>query len=152
MFTYLHLSCHILYIHLCVETATVGFGDITPYTWQGKLIVSGSILCGISVIPSQAAALVEALFQRDEEKRRQEEEIDQRNRMLQQSVAQATAARTTGTVSSSSTKETVSDEASLEISKKCAVCKVGLHWSHATYCYNCASPLRTEERLILPHS
>ena len=135
------------------KIATVGFGDITPYTWQGKFVVSGSILCGISVIPSQAAALVEALFQRDEEKRRQEEEeMERPRRMLQQSASSRVAGvKRTGMVSSSfQTKEIVSDEATLEITKKCPVCNVGLHWSHASYCYSCASPLKMEEKLVLP--
>ena len=30
---------------------TVGFGDITPITFQGRLVVMGSILVGIAVIP-----------------------------------------------------------------------------------------------------
>ncbi|KAG7349974.1 ion transport 2 domain containing protein [Nitzschia inconspicua] len=47
---------------------TVGFGDITPVTPAGRLIVCGSILAGIAIIPAQAAKLVEALLelQRDQ--------------------------------------------------------------------------------------
>ena len=48
---------------------TVGFGDITPVTFYGRLVVSGSILAGISIIPTQAAKFVDALieFQNDQE-------------------------------------------------------------------------------------
>jgi voltage-gated potassium channel len=58
-----------LYFGLTTLT-TVGFGDITPITLQGKLVVMGSILTGVAVIPAQAASLVDALFEFQEEKRK----------------------------------------------------------------------------------
>ena len=50
------------------NTPTVGYGDITPETPAGRLIVCGSILAGIAIIPAHAAKLVEALLalQRDQ--------------------------------------------------------------------------------------
>jgi voltage-gated potassium channel Kch len=39
---------------------TVGFGDITPVTPEGKLVVSLSIMAGVAVIPALAATFVEA--------------------------------------------------------------------------------------------
>lgn len=56
-----------LYFTLTTLT-TVGFGDISPVTTAGRWIVSGSILVGSVVIPAQAAALVEALLDREGEK------------------------------------------------------------------------------------
>jgi hypothetical protein len=56
-----------LYFGLTTLT-TVGFGDITPITWEGRLVVSGSILAGVAIIPAQAAALVEALLEFQNEK------------------------------------------------------------------------------------
>eukprot|EP00978_Attheya_sp_CCMP212_P000509 scaffold1008_cov47-Attheya_sp.AAC.3 len=56
-----------LYFGLTTLT-TVGFGDITPITWEGRLVVSGSILAGVAIIPAQAAALVEALLEYQNEK------------------------------------------------------------------------------------
>lgn len=50
-----------LYFGLTTLT-TVGFGDITPVTTAGKLVVSGSILAGVAIIPAQAASLVEAFL------------------------------------------------------------------------------------------
>lgn len=55
-----------LYFGLTTLT-TVGFGDITPVTWQGKLVVCASILAGVAVIPAQGAALFEALIERQRE-------------------------------------------------------------------------------------
>mmetsp|Transcript_2938 Transcript_2938/g.6807 ORF Transcript_2938/g.6807 Transcript_2938/m.6807 type:complete len:428 (-) Transcript_2938:225-1508(-) len=56
-----------LYFTLTTLT-TVGFGDISPVTTAGRWIVGGSILVGSVVIPAQAAALVEALLDREGEK------------------------------------------------------------------------------------
>ena len=50
-----------------ITLTTVGFGDIHPVTSAGRLIVSMAILIGIAVVPAQAAALVEALFDREGE-------------------------------------------------------------------------------------
>jgi hypothetical protein len=55
-----------LYFGLTTLT-TVGFGDIVPITTEGKLVVSGSILFGVTIIPAQAAALADALLNRQKE-------------------------------------------------------------------------------------
>ena len=46
------------------------FGDIYPITAQGRLVVCGSILAGVAIIPAQAASLVEAIvdFQGDQDR------------------------------------------------------------------------------------
>lgn len=46
----------------------MGFGDIVPITSAGRWVVGASILVGSAVVPAQAAALVEALFNRQEQK------------------------------------------------------------------------------------
>lgn len=60
-----------LYFGLTTLT-TVGFGDITPVTFQGRLVVMASILAGVIIIPAQAASLAEAYldFQREREGKR----------------------------------------------------------------------------------
>lgn len=50
-----------LYFGLTTLT-TVGFGDITPVTPNGRLVVSFSILVGIGVIPVQVTSLAESLL------------------------------------------------------------------------------------------
>jgi len=57
-----------LYFGLTTLT-TVGFGDITPITLQGRLVVMGSILAGVTVIPAQGAELFEALLDYQTERR-----------------------------------------------------------------------------------
>ena len=66
-----------LYFGLTTLT-TVGFGDITPITFQGRLVVMGSILAGVAIIPVQAAALFEALldYQNEREITRNNEKND----------------------------------------------------------------------------
>jgi hypothetical protein len=51
-----------LYFGLTTLT-TVGFGDIAPVTSQGRLVVCGSILAGVAIIPAQAAKLVDIFIE-----------------------------------------------------------------------------------------
>lgn len=66
-----------LYFSLTTLT-TVGFGDVRPITTAGRWVVSGAILVGSVVIPAQAAALVEALLDREGEQQNtgRKEEVD----------------------------------------------------------------------------
>jgi hypothetical protein len=50
-----------LYFGLTTLT-TVGFGDITPITAEGRLVVSFSILAGIAFIPVQLSTLADSLL------------------------------------------------------------------------------------------
>ena len=57
-----------LYFGLTTLT-TVGFGDITPVTFEGRMVVGASILAGVAIIPAQAASLAESFldFQKERE-------------------------------------------------------------------------------------
>jgi voltage-gated potassium channel len=111
-----------LYFGLTTLT-TVGFGDVVPLSWQGKLVVSGSILAGVAVIPGQAAELIEALLQRQRENN---DDRRRRRREKQPLPARATTM-------------------SLETSMTCPSCGSAMHWSTAEYCWSCGSPLRDDE-------
>ena len=50
-----------LYFGLTTLT-TVGFGDITPVTPVGRLIVSASTVVGIALVPLQLTGLAETLL------------------------------------------------------------------------------------------
>ncbi|CAE7407832.1 mvp [Symbiodinium necroappetens] len=50
-----------LYFGLTTLT-TVGFGDITPITAQGRLVVAASILAGVGIIPYQLSKLAEVFM------------------------------------------------------------------------------------------
>mmetsp|Transcript_985 Transcript_985/g.1997 ORF Transcript_985/g.1997 Transcript_985/m.1997 type:complete len:199 (-) Transcript_985:59-655(-) len=69
-----------LYFGLTTLT-TVGFGDITPQTSQGRLVVSASILAGVAIVPAQAASLAEAYldFQKERSSGKQESSVANAN-------------------------------------------------------------------------
>ena len=157
-----------LYFTLTTLT-TVGFGDISPVTWQGKVVVSGSILAGITIIPAQAASLVDSLLQRNEERQRLEREeretsamlsakrnASNNNRDAMQATSSSMASSTTSTslsTGSSTSSSSRGGDVTLLHAAKCPNCKTGLHWSHAKFCYNCATALNTgESSLVLPES
>jgi voltage-gated potassium channel Kch len=106
-----------LYFGLTTLT-TVGFGDIIPITVAGKLVVCGSILVGVAVVPAQAAALVEALLEREELKRR--------SKMRPQA-------------SSGPSRPSVA--LSMDTGKACPSCGANFHWVSARYCYSCGEEL-----------
>ena len=62
-----------LYFGLTTLT-TVGFGDIAPVTFQGRLVVGGTILAGAAIIPAQAATLAEAYLDFQNERRPSDKE------------------------------------------------------------------------------
>ncbi|GMH76527.1 hypothetical protein TrLO_g15985 [Triparma laevis f. longispina] len=64
-----------LYFGLCTLT-TVGFGDIVPVTFYGRLVVCFSIIIGVGVVPLQVGELAkEILGNGDEERERGEERV-----------------------------------------------------------------------------
>ena len=117
-----------LYFALTTLT-TVGFGDITPVMTEGKLVVSGSILAGVAVIPVQAAALVDALLAREDVKKssRQRETVSNNN--------------------NKNGKSTMMNNSPIMLNMKCTNCDAGFHWSAADYCWSCGSKLPDDGRV-----
>lgn len=116
-----------LYFGLTTLT-TVGFGDITPVTTEGKLVVSGSILAGVAVIPVQAAALVDALLARED-------------------VKKSSRQRETLSNSNKNGKSALMNNSPIMLNMKCTNCDAGFHWSAADYCWSCGSKLPDDERV-----
>jgi voltage-gated potassium channel len=100
----------------------VGFGDITPMTWQGRLVVSVSILAGVAIIPAQAGALVEALLARDAENNPSSSTLRMMTKPLPPQAS-------------------IGTNLVLETTQTCPSCKAGLHWAQANYCYNCGEKI-----------
>jgi voltage-gated potassium channel Kch len=131
-----------LYFGLTTLT-TVGFGDITPVTTEGKLVVSGSILAGVAVIPVQAAALVDALLAREDVKK----------------SSRTTTSTSTSTSTSTRQRETLSNNnnnnnhngrstmnnSPIMLNMKCTNCDANFHWTAADYCWSCGSKLPDDE-------
>jgi len=99
-----------LYFGLTTLT-TVGFGDITPVTFQGRIVVMASILAGVIVVPAQAASLAEAYleFQRERDGMRMR---DNNNK----------------------TKK-------VEFREGCPQCGAGFQRVDASYCWSCGKQL-----------
>lgn len=115
-----------LYFGLTTLT-TVGFGDITPVTSQGKLIVSGSILAGVTIIPAQAAALVDSLMNFQEERELDENGTD---------------------TSSSGRNNSMLPSSSVDATTPCPSCGATFHWTSASYCWSCGGPLSMNKRRL----
>mmetsp|Transcript_27970 Transcript_27970/g.42651 ORF Transcript_27970/g.42651 Transcript_27970/m.42651 type:complete len:440 (+) Transcript_27970:157-1476(+) len=106
---------------------TVGFGDITPVTAVGRMIVSATILMGAVIIPLQITQFVEALldFRRDLEAKDQSKKRGSKPLDKNIYLPQVDDIAITNT----------------SVNKICQACHAKPHHSMATFCWNCASPL-----------
>lgn len=105
-----------------------GFGDITPVTPQGKLVVSLSILAGVTLIPAQGASLVEALLERQRE-----------NKIIKDAEAEEADQGDNGAVVAS--QQQPPERMMLEMSLSCPNCGAVMHWSAAKFCWSCGNEL-----------
>jgi len=109
-----------LYFGLTTLT-TVGFGDITPITLTGRLVVMGSILVGVAIIPAQGAELVEALLDFQSERRQKK------------LIKTTLRTRTDG--------GGLETDAMIDPRISCASCGKRNHRGDAFYCWSCGSKL-----------
>jgi hypothetical protein len=109
-----------LYFGLTTLT-TVGFGDIVPVTLPGKLVVMGSILVGVSIIPAQGAELVEALLDYNSERRQKK------------LIKTTLRTRTLG--------GGYENDAMIDPRISCASCGKRNHRGDAFFCWSCGSKL-----------
>mmetsp|Transcript_30133 Transcript_30133/g.39686 ORF Transcript_30133/g.39686 Transcript_30133/m.39686 type:complete len:423 (+) Transcript_30133:1-1269(+) len=107
-----------LYFGLTTLT-TVGFGDITPITFPGRLVVMGSILIGVAIIPVQAAQLVEALLDFQAERRQK--------KMLKNTIR--------------TRMEGFQEDQMVDPRISCTCCGRRSHRSDASYCWSCGAKL-----------
>ncbi len=116
-----------LYFGLTTLT-TVGFGDVSPVTSQGKLIVCGSIVFGVAVVPGQAAALVEALL--DREKMKNSRGSNGMKKGFQN-----------GSKNGSLSRDSDDSVLALDTALTCSNCGASFHWASARHCYKCGEKL-----------
>lgn len=112
---------------------TVGFGDVSPVTWQGKLIVCASIVLGVAIVPAQAAALVEALL--DRERARNGNKSSPRRQQSNTIMRPETKMGAMGNGGDS--KEMLA----LDTATTCPNCGATFHWTAAQFCYSCGEEL-----------
>ena len=125
--------------------ATLGLGDITPITWQGRLVVCGTIIAGVAIVPAQAAALVEALVSRkDTSNARQQKRQSQPTSLLPNNDMDS---KVNGSSSSYARNSSTNGRFVLEIETtlQCPNCNATMHWSSAQYCWSCGAQLNTIE-------
>jgi len=119
-----------LYFGLTTLT-TVGFGDIAPITFQGRLVVCGSILAGVAVVPIQTASLVEALLDFQQERQAQKEQKQQK--------------QPTGNLNEIHYDNDETEEFSVDARKSCVQCGAKSHRVDALFCWNCGENLRIKD-------
>ena len=109
-----------LYFGLTTLT-TVGFGDISPLTFQGRLVVCVTILAGVAIIPAQAASLAEAYldFQKERVEGKKQKNMGRRSPPVP--------------VLSSTDKV-----------KRCGTCGSIHHRTDAIFCYSCGNKFLPE--------
>jgi len=130
-----------LYFGLTTLT-TVGFGDITPITAEGRIVVCGSILAGVTIIPLQAASLVDALLDFQKERKQNKEQLKEAVEPPQQLPIKA--GLHTGGVEQVVGEDDISRNliklpsgGMLDASRGCKKCQASFHWMGASFCWSC---------------
>lgn len=136
-----------LYFGLTTLT-TVGFGDISPVTSQGRLVVCATILAGVAIVPAQAASLAEAYldFQKERIEGQQQQRLLLRRPapLTASSSSSSSVAATTATSSASSSAEigttgTGGDGAGG--GRCCGECGASHQRVDASFCWSCGVKL-----------
>jgi hypothetical protein len=121
-------------ILLYLSWTPIHTSDITPVTTGGKLVVCGSILAGVAIIPGQAAALFEALL-----------ESDKQRAELERDLPLSLAATSTDSLDSEPQQQQPTEQQQrgrmLDPVTPCGHCGTTLHWVDATYCWSCGKKL-----------
>jgi voltage-gated potassium channel len=136
-----------LYFGLTTLT-TVGFGDITPITTGGRLVVCLSIVAGVAVIPIQLAELGEALLGKGGEEADPEVEVGvvTRGTGLTDAGAAPSQRWPTAQQGSSALPETFWAPCSSLL--VCDGCGETVHLRHAEYCSSCGARLQHPEEAV----
>jgi hypothetical protein len=120
-----------LYFGLTTLT-TVGFGDISPVTSQGRLVVCATILAGVAIVPAQAASLAEAYL--DFQKERLSGKQQKYGRRSPPSSSSASGSVVTA---ASSADNDVTTSAKGGGARLCVECGAMHHRNDASFCWSC---------------
>ena len=150
---------------------TVGLGDIAPITPQGRLVVCGSILLGVTIIPVQTAKLVDIFVESQKDVQRRKLVATGRKRQQQtrrnnnnNNPTFVTRSATNGLGPSGIAIEVPvqedrprnltgstprSSSSRMQDSRTCINCAVSPHRADATFCWSCGTPLPTAELITV---
>eukprot|EP00404_Azadinium_spinosum_P061600 CAMPEP_0180713722 /NCGR_PEP_ID=MMETSP1038_2-20121128/12053_1 /TAXON_ID=632150 /ORGANISM="Azadinium spinosum, Strain 3D9" /LENGTH=352 /DNA_ID=CAMNT_0022746065 /DNA_START=96 /DNA_END=1154 /DNA_ORIENTATION=- len=126
-----------------VTLTTVGFGDITPVTAEGRAIVCVSILVGVALIPVQLSKLTEAFLEKIAGKETQVTSSPARHDAMVQALARQEAqigdiAQRLDSVGLTGQRELRSPVDESVYCKRCL--RLG-HLRGAKFCFLCGAPL-----------
>lgn len=126
---------------------TVGLGDITPVTPQGRLVVCGSILFGVAIIPVQTAKLVDIFVESQKDQQLRKKPKPKRKAVTTSTSVGSMLSATNGLGPSGVAIEIpVEDRAPPEEGgggggRACGNCMASPHREDAIFCWSCGSPL-----------
>ena len=137
-----------LYFGLTTLT-TVGFGDIAPITPGGRLVVCCSILAGVAVIPAQAASLLDAILESQNEtaatQALRETEAGTMAPPVPRPIGDLPAAATqvaiVGAVDGEDSVPVQEEALAATVGKHCPDCEQTEHRGDACFCWSCGSKI-----------
>jgi Ion channel len=130
--------------------ATVGFGDIAPITPEGRLVVCVSILAGVAIIPAQAANLVDAILEFQEERKRGGPRVTVTAAKAKQTETPTLLRKATSSATLKKTQEGRDDKIVVAeaqdqgigwLGRCCLECEATDHREDASFCWSCGSKL-----------
>lgn len=133
-----------------VTLTTVGFGDITPITSEGRAVVCVSILVGVALIPVQLSSLAEAFIDRFQSSTKEgaaskpsgfepmAEALARQEAKMDAIVQRLGAADLTGDANRGLTRP-------FAVDVRCKGCHTCAHLLGANFCYLCGEPLLCSE-------
>lgn len=101
--------------------------------------MGGSILVGVAVVPAQAAALVEALLEREDIRRESRKRASQPKKL--QPTMPANSSSINRLANGGPTPPPDDKILALDTGRACPECGASFHWTNAQYCYSCGKEL-----------
>ena len=134
-----------LYFGLTTLT-TVGYGDITPVTLAGRLVVCGSIVAGVAIVPVQLAELGEALLAPTGDSWL--EEAQKTTPHIREAPSREAPSREGSRPPTTLTREAPPPSSpgllSIDLAQRCHACGETTHISASSYCRCCGAALDEE--------
>ena len=130
-----------LYFGLTTLT-TVGFGDISPVTSQGRLVVCATILAGVAIVPAQAASLAEAYldFQKERIEGQQQQRLLRRPAPTASSSSSVAAASSASSSAENCTTGGTGGDGAMG-GRCCVECGASHQRVDASFCWSCGVKL-----------
>ena len=123
---------------------TVGFGNISPVTSQGRLVVCTTILAGLAIVPAKAASLAEAYLDFQKERlagREQEQRLRRPAPAASPSSSSSVAAALSASSSAGNVATGTDGDGAVGVGRRCGECGASHHRVDASFCWSCGGRL-----------